>query len=350
MPVGRQSAIRKGGGTGFSARGQRGGTRSQRNGQATRDRFTDVALTALDIELHTNDGGAEGQIARFLACPFYKKDPLRHLGCMSLVLANVTRVKQHLNRRHGIPPYCPTCGETFLDNDSCDKHVRGRKCEEPPKGVEKPEGIDPIQRAKLARRVSRTLGVQDQWFQVYHILFGDGAPRPLSAFLGDPVDEVMAIAQKVWDEDRPAIIAKVLPNVESGPDAHSLFAKAVVKELIERTRSLASQSSQGTIISTAPRGSTATVDSQATQAEAEIDSQLVKSEPGPSQTDRHPSVPVDPALFDMSFGHQQSPKDTPLGMAAVASAEYGTDPMAVDPPMPSPELGYLTQLSMSPSP
>ncbi|KAI1339907.1 hypothetical protein F5Y15DRAFT_58633 [Xylariaceae sp. FL0016] len=65
----------------------------------------------------------------FLACPFAKKDPVRHRKCYSYTLNRIGDVKQHISRRHRIPLYCPRCMETFDDDDCKDIHIRSMGCQ-----------------------------------------------------------------------------------------------------------------------------------------------------------------------------------------------------------------------------
>lgn len=48
-----------------------------------------------------------------LACPFYKRNQVRHSNCLHFRLKRIKDVKQHLLRKHKQPYYCPICGLEF---------------------------------------------------------------------------------------------------------------------------------------------------------------------------------------------------------------------------------------------
>ena len=392
MPPGRRAGIRKGGGAGCPSRAQRGGTRA-RGGNAHSYRtprvLDNAALAIIDAEFEDDESTGFPSTDQFLGCPFYKRDPLRHRECMTLRLTSVNYVKQHLHRRHGLPPYCPTCYETFTDSDSCNRHIVNRiccptcydkftdmescnahinaqSCNGPPPGVEKPVGVDAAQRSELNKRVSRTLSVQDQWFQVYGILFKDDSFRPASAFVGDPLIEATAIAETVWEKECRSMVTHVISAELSGPDAHVLLAQGVVKVLLARIRSLASQSSSSQDAANDFFSSfTTAFDSQATQ-----NSQTVKIEPSqpdhlapvPIKSEETPNILVDPNLYEVPgtinniYNEPPLDNDTPRThnpdtMTAVSQTVYGPqpEPMVIDSPRPSTHYPW-TELAISPSP
>ncbi len=51
-----------------------------------------------------------------LACPFWKSDPTRYHQCFSLKLHGISRVKQHLIRKHMPAYYCQRCLMIFPDS------------------------------------------------------------------------------------------------------------------------------------------------------------------------------------------------------------------------------------------
>ncbi|KAK1829246.1 hypothetical protein QBC39DRAFT_357044 [Podospora conica] len=361
---------RSGGGAGRSPRSQRGGVgRGRRNAGTPRPIVLTNAAVLAAVELLEEDDGAQDQECKLLACPFYKNDPLRHRECMKYNLTSVNYVKQHLHRCHGLAPYCPTCYANFDDTDSCNTHIVARVCDGPPPGVQRPVGVDAAQRSELNRRVKRTLSLEEQWLEVYRILFGRDAPRPASVYKGDPIVEVTATIDVIWESNARAIVNEALATEPSGPEAYMLMADAIVKGLLGRTRSLASQpASQDSFTTTATFSRTTTA----------LNSQVGGGAPGiksePSQTDRLQPVPLDPDLYtpapNNTLAHDNTAHadNTYLELAAVAAATYTpdpapaptypmnhavppaytTDPMTID--SPKANLNYLTDLALSPSP
>lgn len=383
---------RSGGGAGRSTRGQRGGVRRPRRTAGTpRPRppvLTNAAPAALDIELQEQGDGAQDEEEVLLACPYYKIDPRRHKKCNRYDLTTINYLKQHLTRRHKLCNYCPTCYAIFGDTASCNAHIVARLCQGPPPGVEKPVGIDAVQREQLSRRVSRKDNIVDQWLEVYHIVGGPDAPRPASVFKDDPIVEVTAAIEATWEANARPIVDEALRIGLSGPDAPMLLARDVVKRLLDLARSLASQpaqpSSQETMTTPATfsRATTA-LNSQAAGGPSAIKSEL-------SQTDSLLPVPLDPDLFSPAhsnmLAHDNNPHvdNTSLGLAALAAATYTpgpgpgpgaaptytsshvaaptftphpgaapsftADPMTIDSPKAGSSLDYLTKLRFSTSP
>jgi hypothetical protein len=48
-----------------------------------------------------------------LACPYYKKAPMRYYDCHSKIISSISHLKQHLSRNHQLPVYCPVCKDVF---------------------------------------------------------------------------------------------------------------------------------------------------------------------------------------------------------------------------------------------
>ncbi|KAI9150380.1 hypothetical protein HJFPF1_10146 [Paramyrothecium foliicola] len=131
---------------------------------------------------------------RFLACPYFKFNPLKYQSCFGLDLKNTSRVVQHLERTHSVLPiHCPTCGQTFKTREECDSHIYQRSCA--PRPFEK-DGMTAAQQRQLhenRRRMTQT----DRWYSFWNILFPD-AVRPDSPFVGEPIEEWLKVAWRVW--------------------------------------------------------------------------------------------------------------------------------------------------------
>ncbi|KAH8648666.1 hypothetical protein BX600DRAFT_555110 [Xylariales sp. PMI_506] len=124
------------------------------------------------------------------ACPFAKKDPIRHRDCYRYFLTRIRDVKQHLKRCHRMPIHCPRCAEIFTDEDDRDDHLRVADCTV--SAVVKIEGISEKQQKQLSQRVSSRMSEEDQWFTVFDILF-PGHPHPRSPYLDRELSEQMQI-------------------------------------------------------------------------------------------------------------------------------------------------------------
>lgn len=142
------------------------------------------------------------------ACPFYKEDPLKHLQCLRIELKRIKDVKQHLNRKHRQPSYyCPTCWMVFDQPTDRDIHISQRGCSL--QDQVNYEGISEDQSRQLTRKVDRRLSEEQQWFSVWDIVFPD-VPCPESAYLGNQIEESMAMIHDFWDVNGKALVSGAL--------------------------------------------------------------------------------------------------------------------------------------------
>jgi hypothetical protein len=133
---------------------------------------------------------AESVMLRF-ACPYYKRNPRRHqtfTSCRDPGFTTVSRLKEHLYRRHLLPIQCNRCCSIFENESQLREHQRD------PRGCEIQEqmpleGFDKAQERKLKSK-KRSLGSQteeDKWKSVYRILFPDDAdddmPSPYCEYI-----------------------------------------------------------------------------------------------------------------------------------------------------------------------
>lgn len=116
---------------------------------------------------------------RFLACSFWKFDPDKHWECFLKKLTTVSRVKQHLKRRHTPTFYCQRCFLIFSEKDPYNDHVFGEPCE--PRSQASLEGISTEQRDAVCKK-SKGTTVEEQWYGIWDILF-PGESRPLSIYV-----------------------------------------------------------------------------------------------------------------------------------------------------------------------
>ncbi|KAK1751089.1 hypothetical protein QBC47DRAFT_308514 [Echria macrotheca] len=143
-----------------------------------------------------------------LACPYYKKAPMRYYDCHGKILSSISHLKQHLSRNHQLPVYCPICQDIFLQEADRDVHVQLRACDLRTDIVH--EGLTRNQKEQLKRRASPTVPEEQQWFEIFDILFPGHNPRPTSAYINA---ELAAETENYLDFERaegPRIILETL--------------------------------------------------------------------------------------------------------------------------------------------
>jgi len=116
-----------------------------------------------------------------LACPYYKKAPMQYYHCHSKIISTISHVKQHLSRNHQLPVYCRVCKEIFPNERECDAHAEQQTCQ--PRTDIVHDGLTKAQKEQLNRRASPTIPEEQQWFEIFDILFPGYSPRPGSAYI-----------------------------------------------------------------------------------------------------------------------------------------------------------------------
>jgi hypothetical protein len=122
---------------------------------------------------------------RRLACPYFKRNPERYKysgACAGPGFLTAHRLKEHLFRRHEMPPfYCPCCYVGFKNRAAQDAHIRLADCITRPLEAS-PEGFDSHQGNKLRSRTFQTGTEKEKWRKMFSILFPDvepsGIPHP----------------------------------------------------------------------------------------------------------------------------------------------------------------------------
>lgn len=130
----------------------------------TRQRRSSTGPWASGNSISSN---GDGTTTELWACPFCKWKPLRYQGCHTYKLKEISRVKQHLRRKHRIPPHCDVCAEEFADEEARLAHVRAQGCSMTQSCVQKTwEGVTPEQQELLERRAERnkTKVEQVSWY------------------------------------------------------------------------------------------------------------------------------------------------------------------------------------------
>ncbi|KAL1800083.1 hypothetical protein ACET3X_000425 [Alternaria dauci] len=111
------------------------------------------------------------------ACPYYKRNPGRHqtfTSCRDPGFTTVARLKEHLYRRHLLPPQCHRCCTTFTNDIALREHQRDTNgCE---LREQLPlEGFDKEQEKKIKSKKGSQVHQNEveKWKAVYRILFPD---------------------------------------------------------------------------------------------------------------------------------------------------------------------------------
>ena len=150
--------------------------------------------------------GDPGRSSKLLACPFWKLDPGKYSGCFRMTLKGISRVKQHLDRKHAPDFYCEFCLLISLDEESHQNHVKSRRC-----SFQSCEftGITHYQRHQLSRKSKPNLSESDQWFAIWDIVFPE-QPRPTSAYMDPDLSEDLCQFREYAQRLGPARLAEVM--------------------------------------------------------------------------------------------------------------------------------------------
>lgn len=150
----------------------------------------------------------DGEI--LLACPFQRLDARKYHKCSKYLLRRIKDVKQHIYRCHKQPEYyCAICFHVFGTALERDDHIRQARCTKRP--VPAFHGISDEQRRMLGRKVSSTLDMEEQWFEIWGVIF-PGQKRPKSVVVGSPSEEALTALRIMWGNRGTQILKDVLGN------------------------------------------------------------------------------------------------------------------------------------------
>lgn len=146
---------------------------------------------------------------RSFCCPYFKKDPIHHMDCLTFNLKRIQDVKQHLQRKHYQPSiYCPVCQLEFSDIRNRDNHIRLRACTVDSCRAERSNGRIPADKQEQLRVRLRGPDVE-LWYIMWEIIF-DGAPPPSSPYQTTMIEEVAVFLQGFWEQHQSAIMSDIL--------------------------------------------------------------------------------------------------------------------------------------------
>lgn len=163
------------------------------------DQEGDCPMGEADVPKKQEDNGP-------WVCPFFRKDPTRHMDCITLTLNRIQDVKQHLTRRHTAELYCSTCFQEFQLHQEWEQHTQRRNCTRRPCP---PHRVTPQAQDRLKVRVDRTMTAAEQWYEIWKILFEDEKP-PHSPQQGSVIGEVISIIRDCWHEERGQILSELV--------------------------------------------------------------------------------------------------------------------------------------------
>ncbi|UPL02539.1 hypothetical protein LCI18_013473 [Fusarium solani-melongenae] len=163
------------------------------------DQEGDFLMSEADVHKKQEDNGP-------WVCPFFRKDPIRHMDCITLTLNRIQDVKQHLTRRHTAELYCSTCFQEFQLHQEWEQHTQRRDCTRRPCP---PHRVTPQAQDRLKVRVDRTMTAAEQWYEIWKILFEDEKP-PHSPQQGSVIGEVISIIRDCWHEERGQILSELV--------------------------------------------------------------------------------------------------------------------------------------------
>ncbi len=200
-------------------------------------------LGSLELDLNMDDYRSsgvtlpprdiEGAKSALFACPFYKRDSRKHHECLKYGLRRVKDVKQHIYRRHARSGlYCPRCYKAFSVAESRGRHMREGKC-----GLKAEPEFDSIseqQRKTLMKNQCRGRSAEDQWFDMWCVIFPD-QHKPQSCYLGKylEVGVIMPRLRGFWDDRRSKDIRGVLDTRPIRDLGHDLF-DSIVRNFFDR--------------------------------------------------------------------------------------------------------------------
>ncbi|SPQ24621.1 67585750-113b-4780-a839-bc8f1f764144 [Thermothielavioides terrestris] len=119
------------------------------------------------------------------------------------MLDGISRVKQHLSRKHAPEFYCEYCMAVLPNKQAHQAHVEARACSY--RACRFP-GITHQQQRELSRRSKPNLSEPERWFAIWDIVF-PGRPRPASPYIDTDLSEDLCQFKEFAEAFGPAIVA-----------------------------------------------------------------------------------------------------------------------------------------------
>jgi hypothetical protein len=182
---------------------------------------------------HVKRAVSNGCPSRRLACPFFKRHPQRFRSCGFADHENTSRVKQHIQRHHRRPIYCPKCSTVFKKEDIRDRHVRENICEVRPE--EQWVSVTVEQLEQLSKR-STCKTDRENWNAIFKILFPND-PLPSSPYLDFSVSEEVNYVRELFLAEAPEALNTAIAQGLPGGLPEHLRARAMA-DIAERVSSV----------------------------------------------------------------------------------------------------------------
>ncbi|KAK4452533.1 hypothetical protein QBC34DRAFT_397780 [Podospora aff. communis PSN243] len=153
------------------------------------------------------------------ACPFYKRDPIEHMDCVTFRMRRIADVRQHILRKHCKQSfYCPVCRRKFPNPEQRDDHIKRRDCTEDLSPGSLSDADDPSvasvsfeKQTQLRGRVSR-LDPEKSWYQIWAVLF-DSAPCPATPYQSTVMEEAAGVLPGQWGKHHSAILSSIFEDM-----------------------------------------------------------------------------------------------------------------------------------------
>ncbi|KAF7553897.1 hypothetical protein G7Z17_g3310 [Cylindrodendrum hubeiense] len=164
---------------------------------------------------HYHSDDEEAPSGRFLACPFYKLDPVRHYRCVEKYkLKRYADVRQHILRCHVLEEgffYCTLCSESWEHSAPWEAHVTGNLCRlatAPARNLADNPLLDKLQPSEAVCLASTPRGLSDyqRWYRMWAQIFR-GNEAPDSPY----VENGIAEPQRLFARGGAAALLMALP-------------------------------------------------------------------------------------------------------------------------------------------
>ncbi|KAK4159488.1 hypothetical protein QBC43DRAFT_327178 [Cladorrhinum sp. PSN259] len=169
----------------------------------------EVSIVKVQGSFHQTKQKPKGAIA----CPYLKKSPERYRCCQKYSFQRVKEVKQHLRRRHMVNGLlCLRCQVPFESHNHLMLHIKQSqacKAQEPLHDL-----ITEYQRGLLQQYPSRGKSLEQQWYDVWDIIF-PGLPRPKDIYVQTDAEETIDSLWNFWHEKKRDILGEVLGPIPS---------------------------------------------------------------------------------------------------------------------------------------
>ncbi|KAG4269124.1 hypothetical protein FPRO04_12247 [Fusarium proliferatum] len=162
------------------------------------------------------------------ACPYYRKDPERHIDCINLKMIRISDVKQHLKRRHTSSYSCTRCFEGFSSSKTYEEHVLEQSCLITE--CSNNDGVSPVAQQALKGRADISSSPECQWHEICRILFGK-PDLSLNPYQDGVFKEITGIIRDIWRNEEQSIISSLreTQNVPCADELRPLLSEILAK-------------------------------------------------------------------------------------------------------------------------